>query len=114
MSLDYVADERLGRRGILRADAVGALGMMLMAAAGDLIIIFLGLETMSIAVYALVGFMRRDPRSNEAALKYFCSALSLPAFCFTASRWFMALPAPSGSIRFARPSQPTWPRIRSC
>jgi NADH-quinone oxidoreductase subunit N len=48
-----------------------ALGMMLMAAADDLIVIFLGLETMSIAVYALAGFLRRDPRSNEAALKYF-------------------------------------------
>jgi len=48
-----------------------ALGMMLMAAAGDLIIIFLGLETMSIAVYALAGFIRRDPKSNEAAVKYF-------------------------------------------
>ena len=48
-----------------------ALGMMLMAAAGDLIIIFLGLETMSIAVYVLAGLMRRDPRSNEAAIKYF-------------------------------------------
>jgi NADH-quinone oxidoreductase subunit N len=45
--------------------------MMLMAAAGDLIIIFLGLETMSIAVYVLAGFVRRELRSNEAALKYF-------------------------------------------
>src|SRR5258708_20050932 len=50
---------------------VAGLGMMLMAEGGDLIIIFLGLETMSISVYALVGFMRRDARSSEAALKYF-------------------------------------------
>jgi NADH-quinone oxidoreductase subunit N len=48
-----------------------AVGMMLMAAAGDLIVIFLGLETMSVALYALAGLARRDPRSNEAALKYF-------------------------------------------
>ncbi|HXW84089.1 MAG TPA: NADH-quinone oxidoreductase subunit N, partial [Candidatus Binataceae bacterium] len=33
--------------------------------------IFLGLETMSIAVYVLVGLLRRDPRSNEASIKYF-------------------------------------------
>jgi NADH-quinone oxidoreductase subunit N len=45
--------------------------MMLMAAAGDLIVIFLGLETMSIAAYVLAGLRRRDPRSNEAAIKYF-------------------------------------------
>ena len=45
--------------------------MMLMASAGDLIIIFLGLETMSISVYVLAGLKRTDPRSNEAAIKYF-------------------------------------------
>ncbi len=71
MSLDYVADEGLAGAEYYALLLFAALGMMLMAAAGDLIIIFLGLETMSIAVYALVGFTRRDPRSNEAALKYF-------------------------------------------
>jgi len=71
MSLDYAADEGLAGAEYYALILFAALGMMLMAAAGDLIIIFLGLETMSIAVYALVGFMRRDPRSNEAALKYF-------------------------------------------
>jgi NADH-quinone oxidoreductase subunit N len=71
MSLDYAADEGLPGAEYYALILFAALGMMLMAAAGDLIIIFLGLETMSIAVYALVGFMRRDPRSNEAALKYF-------------------------------------------
>jgi NADH-quinone oxidoreductase subunit N len=39
--------------------------------AGDLFTFFLGLETMSIAVYALTGARARDPRSSEAALKYF-------------------------------------------
>ena len=71
MSLDYVADEGLAGAEYYALILFAALGMMLMAAAGDLVIIFLGLETMSIAVYALVGFTRRDPRSNEAALKYF-------------------------------------------
>ena len=46
-------------------------GMMTMAAATDLIVIFLGLEVMSIAVYVLAGIWRQEPRSNEAALKYF-------------------------------------------
>jgi NADH-quinone oxidoreductase subunit N len=71
MSLDYVADERIAGAEYYSLILFAAFGMMLMAAAGDLIIIFLGLETMSIAVYALVGFLRRDPRSSEAALKYF-------------------------------------------
>ena len=47
------------------------LGMMLMAAGTHLIIIFLGLETMSISIYVLAGMMREDRRSVEAALKYF-------------------------------------------
>ncbi|MEA2681660.1 MAG: NADH-quinone oxidoreductase subunit [Candidatus Binataceae bacterium] len=71
MSLDYVADEGLAGPEYYALLLFAAFGMMLMAAAGDLIIIFLGLETMSISVYALVGFMRRDARSSEAALKYF-------------------------------------------
>jgi NADH-quinone oxidoreductase subunit N len=46
------------------------VGMMLMAAGAHLIMIFLGLEVMSIAVYVLAGLFREDRRSNEAALKY--------------------------------------------
>ena len=71
MSLEYAADAGLAGAEYYALVLFAALGMMLMAAAGDLIIIFLGLETMSIAVYALAGFLRRDPKSNEAAIKYF-------------------------------------------
>jgi len=46
------------------------MGMMLMAAGAHLIMIFLGLEVMSIAVYVLAGLFREDVRSNEASLKY--------------------------------------------
>jgi NADH-quinone oxidoreductase subunit N len=48
-----------------------AVGMVLMAAATDLVVIFLALETMSIAVYVLAGIWRQRLQSNEAALKYF-------------------------------------------
>jgi NADH-quinone oxidoreductase subunit N len=47
------------------------VGIAVMAAATDLIVLFLGLETMSVAVYVLAGIWKRDARSNEAALKYF-------------------------------------------
>src|SRR6266550_6691640 len=47
------------------------VGMMLMAAANDLLVFFLGLETMSIAVYVLTGMWRASERSSEAAMKYF-------------------------------------------
>ncbi len=49
----------------------GVAGMMLMAAAADLIIFFLGLELMSLDFYVLAGFARGRGASNEAALKYF-------------------------------------------
>jgi len=47
------------------------LGMMLMACGLDLIIIFLGLEIMSISLYILAGFKRDDIKSNESSMKYF-------------------------------------------
>jgi len=47
------------------------LGMMLMAGGEDLMVIFLGLELMSVAVYVLAGANRRSSRAAEAALKYF-------------------------------------------
>lgn len=46
-------------------------GQCLMAAANDLIMIFLGLEISSIASYILAGYLRDDKRANESALKYF-------------------------------------------
>lgn len=46
-------------------------GMMLMASGGDLVVIFLGLEILSIATYVMAGFRRTDIRSNESSMKYF-------------------------------------------
>jgi NADH-quinone oxidoreductase subunit N len=55
-------------------------GMMLLAAARDLMIVFLGIELMSIAVYALAGLNRRSVRSAEGALKYFLLGAFSTAF----------------------------------
>jgi NADH-quinone oxidoreductase subunit N len=49
---------------------LSVVGMMCMASGFDIILIFIGLEVMAISTYVLVGFLRRDRRSNEAALKY--------------------------------------------
>src|SRR6266542_1684941 len=46
-------------------------GMILMASGNDLVIIFLGLEILSIATYVMAGFRRTDIRANESSLKYF-------------------------------------------
>ncbi|MGI8639267.1 MAG: NADH-quinone oxidoreductase subunit N [Pyrinomonadaceae bacterium] len=47
------------------------VGMMFMASGNDLVIIFLGLETSSIATYVMAGLRKSDLRSNESAMKYF-------------------------------------------
>ena len=46
------------------------VGMMFMVSGYDLIVEFLGLETMALSFYVLAGFLRRDRRSNEGAVKY--------------------------------------------
>ncbi len=66
----------LDRQGINRGEfyvlmLFSAVGMMLLASARDLILLFLAFELMSVAVYVLVGFDRSEPRSSEASLKYF-------------------------------------------
>ncbi len=50
---------------------VSASGAMMMGAANDLIVVFLGLEILSIALYVLAAFNHRRPQSGEGALKYF-------------------------------------------
>ena len=46
-------------------------GMMLLASAGDLIVVFLALELMSLSLYVLAGLFKRELASGEAAMKYF-------------------------------------------
>ena len=48
----------------------GTLGMMIMACAGDLITVYLGLELMTISFYILTAYLLNDERSAEAGLKY--------------------------------------------
>lgn len=50
---------------------LAAAGMVMMAMAGDLVTVFLGIETMSLGVYVLTAARRRSRRSTEAAMKYF-------------------------------------------
>ncbi len=56
------------------------VGMMVMASAADLITLIIGLETMSLCAYVMVGLNRNDPRSSEGALKYFLLGAFASAF----------------------------------
>ena len=71
ISLSYVARQRLQAGEYYSLILFAVVGMMFMGSARDLMMIFLGLELMSIGIYALAGFNRRDRRSAEAGLKYF-------------------------------------------
>ena len=50
---------------------LATIGMVLVAYSTDLVMLFVAWELMSIPTYILVGFMKKNPSSNEAALKYF-------------------------------------------
>jgi len=80
LSVDYNAREGIlaGEAHVFTIFAVG--GMMLMAAARDLMVLFLGIELMSIAVYVLAGLNRRSARAAEGSLKYFLLGAFSTAF----------------------------------
>ncbi|MDZ4825339.1 MAG: NADH-quinone oxidoreductase subunit N [Actinomycetota bacterium] len=67
----YLGRERLEAPEFYVLMLCSATGMMLMASANDLIIVFLALEILSIALYVLAAFDRRRATSQEAGLKYF-------------------------------------------
>jgi len=70
-SSNYVIRENLAVGEFQALVLFAILGMNLMVASNELIMIFLGLETLSISSYILLGIKRTDPKSNESALKYF-------------------------------------------
>jgi NADH-quinone oxidoreductase subunit N len=71
ISFDYVEKQRLQAPEFYALVLFSAMGMMFMGGSRELILLFIALEVMSIAVYVLTGFNRRDRKSAEAGLKYF-------------------------------------------
>jgi NADH-quinone oxidoreductase subunit N len=70
LAINYLSVEGIHRGEYYALMLFATCGMMAMASAGDLITLYVGLELMALSVYILAGFMRRDNRSNEAAIKY--------------------------------------------
>ena len=71
VSMVWVENERLPAGEFHALLMFATAGMMFMASAGDLVMVFLGLEILSIATYVMCGFRRTDVRSNESSMKYF-------------------------------------------
>ncbi len=80
MSDRYLEERRLPAGEFYALMLFSASGGMVMAQAFDLINIFVGLEVLSVALYILAGFTRRDLRSEEAAVKYFLLGAFTSAF----------------------------------
>src|SRR3990170_1715454 len=70
MSINYLQLERVPVGEFYAVLLFSTLGMMFIASGGNLLSLYVGLETMSISIYVLAGFLKRDRKSNEAALKY--------------------------------------------
>ncbi len=71
VSIKYLDNEAMQHSEYYALMLLCTVGMMVMASAAELITIFLGVELMSISLYALAGYTRTRMLSNEAAIKYF-------------------------------------------
>ncbi|GIK43702.1 MAG: NADH-quinone oxidoreductase subunit N [Chloroflexota bacterium] len=80
VSLSYLDHKNMQRGEYYALLLFATSGMMLMGAATDLIIVFMGLEVMSIALYILAAFNRRQLASGEAGMKYFVLGAFASAF----------------------------------
>ncbi|MCU1429466.1 MAG: proton-translocating NADH-quinone oxidoreductase, chain [Actinomycetia bacterium] len=71
ISVAYLQRERFEAAEYIALMMLSATGMMVMASANDLVVVFLALEILSMALYVLSAFDRRRAESQEAGLKYF-------------------------------------------
>ncbi len=79
-SMDFLIRENLPQGEYYALLLFAAAGMLMMCGSNDLMMIFLGLEILSIATYVLAGFRRTSLKSNESALKYFLLGSFASAF----------------------------------
>jgi len=70
MSVRYVEQTGTSLAEFIAILLTATLGGMFLSAANELVTVFVSLEMLSISSYLMTGYMKRDPRSNEAALKY--------------------------------------------
>jgi NADH-quinone oxidoreductase subunit N len=80
LTLRYMAEQDANHGEIFALLLFALSGMMIMTSTQNLLVMFLGLEVLSISCYALAGMRRRDEKSGEAALKYFLLGSFASAF----------------------------------
>ena len=80
MSLEYAARQGLNLGELCGLVLIAVAGLMIMVSSTDWLVVFLGLEVLSVASYALSGLKRPDRTSSEAAAKYFLMGSFAGAF----------------------------------
>ncbi len=78
------------------------VGQSVMVAAGELIMIFIGLEISSISSYVLAGYLRDDRRNNEAAVKYFLLGSFATAFLLYGVAWIYGVTGSTSLVEIRR------------
>jgi NADH-quinone oxidoreductase subunit N len=80
LSSQFLRDDGLPPGEFFTLIMFATAGMLLLVAAGDLVMVFLGLEIASITTYVMAGYRRYDVRANESSLKYFLLGSFATAF----------------------------------
>ncbi len=103
ISFQYLAREHANAGEFFALILFSVTGQCVMAAANELIMIFIGLEISSIATYVLAGFLRDDKRNNEAAIKYFLLGSFATAFLLYGIAWIYGITGTTNlsQIRYA-------------
>jgi NADH-quinone oxidoreductase subunit N len=94
---DYLQQNKLMKGEFYLLGLFGLLGILIMISANSLLTMYLGLETLSLSLYALVAFDRNSPAGSESAMKYFVlGAIASGAFLYGIS-WIYGL---TGTVKF--------------
>jgi NADH-quinone oxidoreductase subunit N len=80
MSLKYIARQDMNHGEYYTLLLLALSGAMVMVSSPNILVVFLGLEILSVSSYALAGMKKKDPRSSEAAVKYFLIGSFASAF----------------------------------
>ncbi|MFB0566944.1 MAG: NADH-quinone oxidoreductase subunit N [Candidatus Aminicenantaceae bacterium] len=80
LTMKYISLQDVNHGEIYSLLLLALSGMMIMVSSSDLLVIFLGLEVLSVSSYVLAGLKRKDKKSSEAAVKYFLLGSFASAF----------------------------------
>lgn len=99
MSRDFLARENIDKGEYYVIMAIAVLSMQFLSATHNLIIIFLSVETLSISLYVLTGFLKEKDKSSEAAMKYFIFGAFASTFLIVGIALFYIY---TGSVEFSQ------------